>query len=124
MVAAICGKTTGESQREISVGLDLELKSPEKTFVQKDDSVSLQITLSAEQFLMLQQCRDLAANTLIGEKQDASLASVIGLLAESFLASKKISTKQNTTEDAADSSKIEPENFKLQAQKIIKIGIR
>jgi hypothetical protein len=89
LVASISGKTTQESQKEISLGLDIQLKAPEKTFVQKDESVHLQITLSAGQYQQLLECRDLAASELLTENQDASLASVVGHLAKCFLILKK-----------------------------------
>ncbi|KYG65765.1 hypothetical protein AZI86_01425 [Bdellovibrio bacteriovorus] len=86
---AISQKNIGQTQREISRSLDLELKAPEKTFVQKDESVHLQITLSKEQYQQLLECRDEAASILLSENGDVSLASVIGLLTSSFLHEKK-----------------------------------
>lgn len=89
---AIAQKSMSQTQREISRCLDLDLKPPEKTFVQKDDSVHLQITLSHDQFENLMACRDRAASVLLSESQDVSLASVIDFLAQRFLQEKNTSS--------------------------------
>lgn len=85
---AISQKSIAQTQREISRSLDIELKAPEKTFVQKDESVHLQITLSKDQYQQLMECRDKAAAVLLSENQDVSFASVIELLTSTFLQGK------------------------------------
>lgn len=67
LVTAISGKSTAESQKQIARELDIDLKPPEKTFVQKDDSVHLQLTLSKEQYEKILKCRDFASNKLLSE---------------------------------------------------------
>lgn len=89
LVAMISGKTTSETQKEISVGLDLEIKVPEKQFVQKDNSVRVELTLTQEQYQRLMKCRDIAAPILFSEGGGTSIAEVVGLLTDFYLKSKK-----------------------------------
>ena len=82
ILEAISGKTVGSSQVEISRKLDLELKPTERSFVQKDESVHMQIK---EQHKLFQICRDLEANALLSEYNDTSFLAVFEFLAKSHL---------------------------------------
>jgi 5-methylcytosine-specific restriction endonuclease McrA len=54
------------------------------------------MTIKAELYEKLMACRDIAASSLLAEYQDASLESVMDLLAESFLSQKKRSLEKKT----------------------------
>ncbi|MBO9666019.1 MAG: hypothetical protein J7501_04340 [Bdellovibrio sp.] len=84
LVSVIAGKTTQETQRELCMALDIELKEPEKQKFQKDESVHLSLTLSQQQYQILMKCKDLGAHLL----PDPSLASLIEILATKFINSK------------------------------------
>lgn len=101
LLAVISGKSTVETQKEISKGLDLDLKIPEKKFVQKDDSVRVELTLTASQYQKLLNCKDLAAHSLLSESSDISLAAVIERLANHYLSQK---TKPSAAEEIQDRS--------------------
>lgn len=90
LVASISGKTTAETQKEISVELDLEIKIPEKQFVQKDDSVRMELTLTREHYELLMKCKDSTAHALLSEDHSTSAAEVIGFLASYYLKNEKI----------------------------------
>lgn len=88
VVESISGKTTERTQKEISQKLDLELKVPEKTQIQKDESVHLSLTLSKEQYEKLLRCKNLGAQKLL-KKKDLTLASVIELISDRYLEKKE-----------------------------------
>ncbi|MEN0057252.1 MAG: HNH endonuclease signature motif containing protein [Bdellovibrio sp.] len=90
LIGAIAGKTVSETQREISLGLDLEIKIPEKKFTQKDDSVRVEMTLSKEKYEKLLRCKDLGAAVLLSEYNGVELTDVIEFLADFYLKSKKM----------------------------------
>ncbi|HWU42418.1 MAG TPA: HNH endonuclease signature motif containing protein, partial [Bdellovibrio sp.] len=85
LVEVIVGKSTAETQKELCLALDIDLKEPEKKFVQKDDSVHLTITLSKELHDKLMRCKDLASHTLLLEQGDVSLNALFELLANEYL---------------------------------------
>ena len=125
IVAAISGKTTMETQKEISLELDLEIKRPEHKFVQKDDSVRVELTLSQEQYQQLMQCKDLAAHTLLSENGDVSMASVIGFLCDNYLKPTKnsVSSKVNSlasTQSTNESRKILAKSGQAESDNVIK----
>ncbi|WP_413557178.1 HNH endonuclease [Bdellovibrio sp. HCB209] len=93
VVEAIAGLDVGQTQKVVSMALDIDLKEPEKTRVQKDDSVHLSITLSREQFEMLKSCRDQAAHQLQTVNGDHSWAHVIEILAGQYLDGKSFASK-------------------------------
>jgi hypothetical protein len=89
LVAMISGKTTQETQKELAMALEIQPKEFDLQRTQKDESVRLEFTVSKELFEKLQQCKDLAAHTLSQNNQDSSWASVLEVVANSYLAKKK-----------------------------------
>ncbi|HEY1078582.1 MAG TPA: HNH endonuclease signature motif containing protein [Bdellovibrio sp.] len=119
IVAAISGKTTMETQKEISLELDLEIKKPEHKVVQKDDSVRVELTLSQEQYQQLMQCKDLAAHALLSKNGDVSMASVIGFLCENYLKLKKnseSSKKNNVAPNPSTKASFKPTVKSIKAE--------
>lgn len=101
----ISGKTTEQTQKEISTRLHLEFRKPETKFIQKDDSVSLSITLSQAQYRKLLDCKNSASHQLLSSKNgEVSLAAVLEFLMDQHLkiekgparAKKDIDGKLNT----------------------------
>ncbi|MGZ3844193.1 MAG: HNH endonuclease [Bdellovibrio sp.] len=88
LVAIITGKTTQETQKELSLALDVQPKKHDSQRMQKDESIRLEITLTKEQYQKLMTCKDLAAASLYKEQKDSSLGSLIEALADQYLANK------------------------------------
>ncbi|MGZ3799932.1 MAG: HNH endonuclease [Bdellovibrio sp.] len=106
LVAIITGKTTHETQKELSLALDVQPKNHDSQRMQQDESIRLEITLTKEQYQKLMTCKDLAAGSLYQAKKDSSLSSLIEILADQYLAKKmkpetdiptKTKTKTKTT---------------------------
>lgn len=55
LVSKIAGKTTLETQKELSLSLDIPIKGHEIQRIQKYDSVRLELTFSKEQYKRLLQ---------------------------------------------------------------------
>lgn len=85
LVSMITGKTTQETQYELSRVLDLPVKEFDTQRVQKDESVRLELTLSKEQYGKLLSCRDFAAHILLQGNGSVNLAEVIDFLADQYL---------------------------------------
>jgi len=85
LVDAIVGKSTAETQRELCIALDINLKEPEKKMVQKDESVHLTITLSKGLHEKLMRCKDLASHILLQQQGDVSMSAVFEFLADEYL---------------------------------------
>ncbi|MGZ3770613.1 MAG: hypothetical protein ACXVCP_11540 [Bdellovibrio sp.] len=64
LVTIITGKTTQETQRELSLTLDVQPKKHDSQRMQQDESIRLEITLTKEQYQKLMTCKDLAAAAL------------------------------------------------------------
>ncbi|MGZ3802543.1 MAG: DUF222 domain-containing protein, partial [Bdellovibrio sp.] len=92
LVAKITGKTTQETQKELSLALDVQPKKHDSQRMQQDESIRLEITLTKEQYHKLMTCKDLAVASLYQAQKDSSLSSVIEALADQYLA-KKIKPK-------------------------------
>ncbi|MGZ3818735.1 MAG: hypothetical protein ACXWRZ_18885 [Bdellovibrio sp.] len=92
LVAIITGKTTHETQKELSLALEVQPKNHDSQRMQKDESIRLEITLTKEQYQKLMTCKDLAAVSLFQVYKDSSLGSLIEALADQYLA-KKIKPK-------------------------------
>ncbi|HWU44617.1 MAG TPA: HNH endonuclease signature motif containing protein, partial [Bdellovibrio sp.] len=105
LVEAIAGKSTGETQKELCLALDIELKEPERKLVQKDDSVHLTITLSKKLHDKLMKCKDLASHTLLQQQGDVSMNALFEFLADQYLETVP-SKKRETTNSKITSSKI------------------
>ncbi|MGZ3793194.1 MAG: HNH endonuclease, partial [Bdellovibrio sp.] len=88
LVAIITGKTTQETQKELSLALDVQPKKHDSQRMQKDESIRLEITLTKEQYQKLMTCKDLAAASLFQNQKESSLGSVIEALADQYLAKK------------------------------------
>ncbi|UOF00884.1 HNH endonuclease [Bdellovibrio reynosensis] len=113
LVSVVSGKTTQETQHELSQILDLPLKEFETKKVQKDESVRLELTLSKEQFEKLISCKDLAAPILLQGNGGVSLSEVIEFLADSYLDEKfKKVTKFQSNSTQSRNSKIKNTSLK------------
>ncbi|MGZ3782867.1 MAG: hypothetical protein ACXVCY_19645 [Pseudobdellovibrionaceae bacterium] len=88
LVAVIMGKTTQETQKELSLALDVQPKKHDCQRMQLDESIRLEITLTKEQYQKLMTCKDLAAASLFQNQKDSSLGSLIEALADQYLAKK------------------------------------
>ncbi|MGZ3768291.1 MAG: HNH endonuclease [Bdellovibrio sp.] len=88
LVAVIMGRTTQETQKELSLALDVQPKNHDSQRMQQDESIRLEITLTKEQYQKLITCKDLAAASLYKEQKDSSLGSLIEALADQYLAKK------------------------------------
>ncbi|MGZ3791535.1 MAG: HNH endonuclease [Bdellovibrio sp.] len=110
LVAIITGKTTHETQKELSLALDVQPKNHDSQRMQQDESIRLEITLTKEQYQKLMTCKDLAAASLHQLQKDSSLGSLIEALADQYLAkkikqevdispAKKIKTKNTDTKN-------------------------
>ncbi|MGZ3771263.1 MAG: HNH endonuclease [Bdellovibrio sp.] len=103
LVSIITGKTTQETQKELSLALDIEPKKHDSQRMQQDESVRLEITLTKEQYQKLMTCKDLAAASLFQVQKDSSLGSLIEALSDQYLAKKikpeaHVSSEQTKTE--------------------------
>lgn len=84
-------KNSYETQKLLSIELDLELRPLTKLTPQKNASVHLEITLSQKQYAKLQHCKDLTAHLLLQNKKGTALPEVIEILCDQFLQSKRFS---------------------------------
>ncbi|MGZ3770126.1 MAG: HNH endonuclease, partial [Bdellovibrio sp.] len=102
--------TTHETQKELSLALDVQPKNHDSQRMQQDESIRLEITLTKEQYQKLMTCKDLAAASLHQLQKDSSLGSLIEALADQYLAkkikqevdispAKKIKTKNTDTKN-------------------------
>lgn len=106
LVVGIAGKNMQETQKEISLALDIRIKEREKLRVQKDDSVRLEITLSKDQYQKLFQCKEMAAHLLLQNQRDSSWASVVEVLADQFLSKKRLVSKYQSDQDIVHNTDI------------------
>ncbi|MFS4461256.1 HNH endonuclease signature motif containing protein [Bdellovibrio sp. HCB2-146] len=104
LVARISGKTSMETQKELAQILDIKVKEYDVKKMQKDESVRVEFTLTREQYEKIQKCQDLAAHKIQQERMDFSLASVVEILADTYLAG-----KTHTNSRQANSSNIQKE---------------
>lgn len=96
LVSMIAGKTTLETQKELSLALDVPVKEYETHRMQKNESIRVELTFSKEQYEKILQCKDLAAHLVHQSCRNSSLASLIEILADQYLKMKmkmKIKTK-------------------------------
>jgi len=77
LVEQISGQTTAKTQQLIAKELDTELRPAEKTQVQKDESVSVQITMTQAQYAKLLKAKDLTAAQLMKQGKSPALADVM-----------------------------------------------
>ncbi|MGZ3843700.1 MAG: HNH endonuclease, partial [Bdellovibrio sp.] len=80
--------TTQETQKELSLALDVQPKKHDSQRMQQDESIRLEITLTKEQYQKLMTCKDMAAASLFQNQKDSSLGSLIEALADQYLAKK------------------------------------
>ncbi|MGZ3826153.1 MAG: HNH endonuclease [Bdellovibrio sp.] len=88
LVAIITGKTTQETQKELSLALEVQPKNHDSQRMQQDESIRLEITLTKEQYQKLMTCKDLAAASLFQSQKDSSLGSLIEVLCDHYLVKK------------------------------------
>lgn len=100
LVSMIAGKTTLETQKELSLALDVPIKEFETKRIQKNESIRVEMTFSKEQYEKLLQCKDLAAHLVHQSCKDSSLASLIEILADQYL--KKIKAKAKADGKSGD----------------------
>lgn len=102
LVARVAGKTSAESQKELAQVLDIKIKEHDSKRVQKDESVRVEFTVTKDQYDKIMKCQDLAIHKIQQENMAFSLASVIEILADKYIAEKtelktKPSEKTNQT---------------------------
>ncbi len=123
LISAISGKTTQQTQKELSVALDIEIKEREKQRTQKDESVRVEFTLSKIQYQKLSRCKDLAAHLLEQSQMDLSWASVIEVLSDQYLNKKEFtSNARQTGVHAEPTVQVEPaadSRSKLKAEPVV-----
>lgn len=105
LVSVICGKTTQETQMELSTALDIEFKKQETQRTQKDESNRLEITLSKSQFQKLSRCKDLTAYLLEQGHKDSSWASIIEVLSDQYLNKKELNSSTRPISKTATQGK-------------------
>ncbi|HWU41937.1 MAG TPA: hypothetical protein VN132_00825, partial [Bdellovibrio sp.] len=110
LVDAIAGKSTAETQKELCVALDIDLKEPEKKLVQKDDSVHLTITLPKELHEKLMRCKDLASHTLLQQQGDVSMNALFELLADEYLDKAEPIKNEISNSKISNSKKSDPKD--------------
>lgn len=86
LVLKVVGLNLAETQKVVSFELNIKPKEFEKKRTQKDESVRLELTLTKEQMRKLNQCKDLAGHILEQKRMGTSLAAVIEVLTDQFLA--------------------------------------
>lgn len=109
LVARVAGKTSAESQKELAQALEIPIKEYEHKKVQKDESVRLEFTVSKELYEKLMKCQGLAAHKIQQDQMGFSLASVIEVLADKYIADKtepKKKTVQKTDFNANACTKV------------------
>jgi hypothetical protein len=62
LIAKLANKTSVETQKLVAQELDLEIKESPKETHQKNESVRLEVTFTAEQWAVITRARELAAN--------------------------------------------------------------
>ncbi|MGZ3786481.1 MAG: HNH endonuclease [Bdellovibrio sp.] len=97
LIIKISGKSTFETQKELSLALDIPIKEQELQRVQKDESIRVELTFTKEQLEKLHYCKDLAAHIVHQEHKDSSWASLIEVLADQYLKNKVKYTTKNET---------------------------
>ena len=110
LVLKVAGLNRAETQKVVSLELNIKSKEFEKKRTQKDESVRLELTLSKEQMQKLNQCKNLVAHILEQKKMDSTTASVIEVLMDQFLAKRggnKGSVSKMEVKDNHDISKVE-----------------
>lgn len=111
VVEQIAGLSFEQTQKAVAIGLDIELKDPERVKVQKDDSVHLSITLTREQYELLTSCKEKAAHSLQLNKGDQSWARVIEVVAGQYLDGRSFAAK--VFSQAKVEGEIKPDNKTL-----------
>ncbi len=89
VAAQIEHKNTFETEKVLAQAFDLPITKVEKIKPQQDDSIRMEITLTAEQFAVLKQAQSLLSHTCPG----GSIADVIATLAQNFVDKKMKSPK-------------------------------
>ncbi len=81
VAAQIEHKNTFETEKVLAQAFDLPIAKVEKIKPQQDDSIRMEITLTAEQFALLKQAQSLLSHTFPG----GSIAEVVATLAQNFV---------------------------------------
>jgi 5-methylcytosine-specific restriction endonuclease McrA len=87
LIQELENKSNQETQKLISQELNIQPVEIEKSRVQKDESVRLELTLSKEQMAKLQKCKELLSHTIPG----ASMAEIIEALSDELIKRKDLS---------------------------------
>lgn len=113
LVARVSGKPSMESQKELAQVLDIEVKEFDKKKMQQDESVRLEFTVTKKQYEKLMKCQDLAAQKIQQDHMGFSLASVIEVLADRYIAEKtELKTKPSEKVNQTITSKTKIEILK------------
>lgn len=90
LIQLVVGKTAAETQRDLALALDIEIKRFETKRVQKDNSVRLEIGVSEEIYANLMKCRDHASHKIQQEHLPHTLESLLKVLTESYIKNNKL----------------------------------
>ena len=115
LVLKVAGLSLSETQKVVSLELDIKPKEIEKQRTQQDESVRVEMTLTKQQMQKLNKCKDLAAHLLEQRKMNTSLASVLEVVMDQFLkergcgaeAEKKKTAQAKGASQAKSTSKME-----------------
>lgn len=85
LLESIINTSVAETQKILAQALDIKIKASDKTRVQKDESVRIEITLTKEQYTKLMKCRDKAAHKLSQKRKGFELGNVIEVTMDKYL---------------------------------------
>lgn len=113
-------KSTKQTQKILAQELDLQLRPVEEKRIQKNDSVFIQMTLTAKQYEKLMQAKDQLAHVHVQQGKDFSLNQIIETLCDRVLneksATRKVTKLRNvavaTQEDAPPGNPNAPDQAK------------
>lgn len=112
LLESVKNKTVHESQQQVAQILNLEIKAYEKSRMQKDESVRLEITLTRKQYQRLQRVKELVS----GSRGILNTAELIDFLAAEFIKKKDpkaptASVKAATPTSVSDSTLFDDSNL-------------
>ena len=93
VIAQVAQKTTAQTQVLVAEKLDLPLQQAERKIMQKDQSCVLSLTLSLEQQVKLQRCRELLAAKMQQGKKYQTTVNYLEELMDFYLNKKDPSTQ-------------------------------
>jgi hypothetical protein len=102
VIATVAQKTTAQTQVLVAEKLDIPLQQPERKTLQKDQSCVLSITLSPEQQMKLQRCRELLAAKMQQGKKAHITVNYLEELMDFYLSKKDPCLEKSKPSDSSD----------------------